>query len=118
MFPGGAAGTGLLLLRCSVTAALLSDGTAHWNLALIWLIIGLLLSVGLLTGFQTPYCSSASCLFELYTFCFVQHEIHLALAILDGVALALLGPGAYSVDARIFGRRLLIVPSRRNPDAP
>jgi len=32
--------------------------------------------------------------------------------ILDAAALALLGPGAYSVDARLFGRRVTIVASR------
>jgi hypothetical protein len=29
---------------------------------------------------------------------------------LDALALALLGPGAYSVDSRRFGRRLVVLP--------
>jgi hypothetical protein len=32
------------------------------------------------------------------------------LGILNALALALLGPGAFSLDARIFGRRLLVLP--------
>jgi hypothetical protein len=30
------------------------------------------------------------------------------------IALALLGPGAYSIDARIFGRRVIILPPDDN----
>ena len=42
---------------------------------------------------------------------------HLVISILISAALAILGPGAYSVDARIFGRKLLTVPSRHRPDS-
>jgi hypothetical protein len=34
------------------------------------------------------------------------------MSILSGGAVALLGPGAYSIDARIFGRHLLSIPPR------
>jgi hypothetical protein len=40
----------------------------------------------------------------------------LASLLLNSAALALLGPGAYSVDARLFGRRVLVVPPRRDTD--
>jgi hypothetical protein len=33
--------------------------------------------------------------------------------ILDAAALALLGPGAYSLDARLFGRRVTVVTPRK-----
>ena len=33
---------------------------------------------------------------------------------LDAVVLALLGPGAYSLDARLFGRSVTVMPPRRN----
>jgi len=45
----------------------------------------------------------------------------LALLAVMGLTVALLGPGAYSVDARLFGRREILVPRRapgRSPDAP
>jgi hypothetical protein len=35
-------------------------------------------------------------------------------AILEVAALALLGPGAYSVDARLFGRRVIVVSPRKD----
>ncbi|MEP7042000.1 MAG: hypothetical protein ABI843_02990 [Dokdonella sp.] len=34
------------------------------------------------------------------------------LTALNALALGLLGPGAHSLDARIFGRRLLVIPSK------
>lgn len=41
-----------------------------------------------------------------------------ALVILVAIATALLGPGALSIDARLFGRREIIIPSsHRNPKA-
>ena len=33
-----------------------------------------------------------------------------AFAVLDALALVLIGPGAYSIDARRFGRRLVVLP--------
>jgi hypothetical protein len=36
--------------------------------------------------------------------------------IIDAAALALLGPGAYSLDARLFGRRVTVVTPRRDRD--
>ena len=34
--------------------------------------------------------------------------------IIDAAALALLGPGAYSVDARLFGRRVTVIAPRKD----
>jgi hypothetical protein len=36
----------------------------------------------------------------------------------DAVALAMLGPGAHSVDARLFGRREIIIPDCRRRPSP
>jgi hypothetical protein len=46
-----------------------------------------------------------------------QEIFHLVISISISAALAILGPGAYSVDARIFGRKLLTVPPRHRPDS-
>jgi hypothetical protein len=46
-----------------------------------------------------------------------QDIFHLVISILISAALAILGPGAYSVDALIFGRKLLTVASRHRPDS-
>jgi hypothetical protein len=46
------------------------------------------------------------------------NEFHLAVSILNAAILAVLGPGAYSVDARIFGRRILDVTPSRDAQTP
>jgi uncharacterized membrane protein YphA (DoxX/SURF4 family) len=117
MFPTGMAGAALIVLRVSVAAALLLDGTAHqtpatsfWTLAAL-----LLLALLLVVGFLTPYASAGICLVELGIALLggEQHNVHLFLSALNSGVVAILGPGAYSIDAHIFGRRLVIVPPRR-----
>jgi hypothetical protein len=41
----------------------------------------------------------------------------LVITIIDAAALALLGPGAYSLDALRFGRRVVLAESRRDRDS-
>jgi uncharacterized membrane protein YphA (DoxX/SURF4 family) len=60
--------------------------------------------VAMLTAFKVlPICSSGG--FDS------QLGLIFGLAIL--LALAVLGPGAYSIDARLFGRREIIIPPLR-----
>jgi uncharacterized membrane protein YphA (DoxX/SURF4 family) len=40
----------------------------------------------------------------------IDAGVPLGLLFVMGVSVALLGPGAYSVDARLFGRREIVVP--------
>jgi hypothetical protein len=114
MFPTGLAGTALLLLRVSVALALL---LAHWTLATpFWILAALLLLALLLViGFLTPYASSITCLVQLGVALLSgeQHSLHLLLSALNSGVVAILGPGAYSIDAHIFGRRLVTAPTRR-----
>jgi hypothetical protein len=120
MFPTGAAGAGLLLLRMSIAVTLLTDGTAHWALvkSLGILIAICLTATFLCLGFLTPYCSVLYCLLESATLWATgsPNALHLVLSIATGIAVSMLGPGAYSLDARFFGRRLLSVSSGKRPD--
>lgn len=117
MFPLGTAGAALVVLRVSVAAMLVANGTAHWTVTPPSLItLGLaLLALSLCLGFLTPYCSTAACLIQAYLLVLGSgtDKFHLAVATLNSVVLVLLGPGAYSCDARIFGRKRLTLPSQR-----
>jgi hypothetical protein len=117
MFPTGTAGVALVMLRFSVVATLVFDGTAHWLLiASFWPTFGIAtLSLFLSLGLFTPYCSIFSCLLQGSALATLgsENRFHLAISILNSGILAGLGPGGYSVDARIFGRRRLTLPPHR-----
>lgn len=118
MFPTGMAGAALFVLRVLVAASLLVDWAARrtaappfWTFSLF-----LLLAIFLCSGFLTPYCSGLSLLIHLAGFLIVPGRggFSLAQSIVASGVLAILGPGAYSLDARLFGRKLLQVPSRKS----
>jgi hypothetical protein len=117
MFPTGAAGIALLLLRGLVVSTLLVDGTAGWTLAgSSWFFLPfLVVAACLVFGFLTPYCIALCCLAEVRALAVSAggNQFHLSIAILMSIVLGILGPGAYSLDSRLFGRRLLSLPSRK-----
>jgi uncharacterized membrane protein YphA (DoxX/SURF4 family) len=77
------------------------------NEILVYVLVACALAV--VVGFVTPIAAVLAALIE--TIGLNAHVIQIALhsfaPIVIGIALALLGPGAYSVDARMFGRRLM-----------
>ena len=117
MFPTGTLGAALFALRLSVTATFVVEGTAHWPLVTsLWIFLGFAIpAICLCFGLLTPYCSAICCLVELGVLLFTNgnDQFHLIVSMIDAGILAVLGPGAYSIDSRIFGRRLLIVRPRR-----
>jgi hypothetical protein len=115
-FPQGLPGTGLVLLRAAVAIPLahqaiagLLDGSARAPLGLVAAGAALLLLVGLWTPVAGALVAVAqfglawSHPAEPWTF------VHLGTL---GAALALLGPGGWSVDARLFGRKHIQIPQR------
>jgi uncharacterized membrane protein YphA (DoxX/SURF4 family) len=67
----------------------------------------------LLVGFWTPVAGVLLALTEIFLAFSHSHDpwIHILLGAL-GAALAMLGPGAWSVDARLFGRKRIQIPQR------
>lgn len=119
MFPLGLPGIALLVLRGCVAASFFVDGNAHWTIATSpWIFFPIVLTaVCLCLGLLTPVCACLCSFMEFYVLVATRGDdtFHLIISILTGVALAVLGPGTYSIDARIFGRRLLTVPPRKQP---
>ena len=90
----------------------LRNGAAPDGLTLAILLMGA--AVLLLVGLWTPVAGVAGALFELWNG--LSHrgdpQIYILIGTL-GVALALLGPGAWSVDARLFGWKRIDFRDRR-----
>ncbi len=109
MFPGGLVGAALLLGRLAAAAVLvfvLNDPAreALWTaLPLALVAAGLL--VGLLTRFAAAACVALVLLGAVRAD--GAFAVVLALNALHVAGLALTGAGAYSLDARLFGRRVI-----------
>jgi len=67
----------------------------------------------LLVGLWTPLAGVTMAIAEVYLAFSHSHDpwIHILLGVL-GASLAMLGPGAWSVDARLFGRKRIRIPKR------
>jgi len=130
-FPGGWPALGLLLLRLAVSTNSFIEGIALLNVqgasgfpilpAGVALVLA---SISLALGFLTPVFSALAAL------SFVASEVtlhHLPIVhpfgdfvatgdfITIAIALTCLGPGAVSLDARLFGRREIIIPDTLRP---
>lgn len=119
MFPGGWPGAGLLLLRLAAAIPLivgasleLRDGL-HSPLYQAVQFVAIGVGTLLLAGLWTPIVGALYAIIESWLV-FSPGEpavVHLLLAAL-GFSLVMLGPGAWSVDARLFGRKRIDIRSR------
>jgi hypothetical protein len=118
MFPHGAPGIALLLLRVSVAATFLITAANRFGMSStpLLFVVALLISISLSIGFLTPILSVIVCLaVAINALIGTSHGNLLCFfCIVDAVVLALLGPGAYSLDARLFGRRVTVVTPRKD----
>jgi putative oxidoreductase len=113
MFPNGWPGRGLLLLRIVAGILPIYDGSArlvgaapHGSAALQ--LIAASAGVFLLAGFWTPIAGALLAVTDIWIA--LLGTTHLRSSILlatMGAAIAVLGPGAWSIDALLFGRKRL-----------
>lgn len=126
-FPNGSRGIALLLLRAVVggtaiaegVTCLLSNGTSalmQWAIALLMLASGIALEIGILTPVAAAAVTLANLAIvgswiTLPASSFSHDLLAVAFFIVMAANTCILGPGAYSLDARMFGRREIIIPA-------
>jgi hypothetical protein len=115
MFPGGLPGLALLALRASVGCALLIDNFDRGPELSGWLKgVGVLLAGALWAGYLTPVVAIVTLMLHVLIWFYLGFSsLFLAsIVLVDALVLALLGPGAYSLDSYLFGRRVVVLPPR------
>jgi len=123
-FAGGWPGTGLLLMRLVVGSVLIvRAGFRLWVDPPLNVTILAVLSIGvgalLIAGFWTPIVGICIALIQICKMIMLSGDkwVWLLLAT-AGVALAMLGPGLWSIDARLFGwKRIETPPRKTNSDS-
>ena len=119
-FAGGWPGTGLLLMRLVVGSALIvrASLTLLSDPPPVSVSIPAMLLMGagilLLAGLWTPIAGTSVALTELWKMLMLPGDKALWLMLATaGAALAMLGPGLWSIDARLYGWKRLEPTSRK-----
>lgn len=127
-FPGGGPGIGLLVLRAAIGFTLVSQGIhclseSHTPSLAMWAVALLVVASGTLAliGYMTPLAAIVGGLISVASSLpwfpapapnlFVTRLAAILTAAI-AIAIVCLGPGAFSLDARLFGRREIIISKR------
>jgi uncharacterized membrane protein YphA (DoxX/SURF4 family) len=132
MFPDGWHGAGLVLLRAAVATVLFMQSIAYLchqrehrflmaATVFVMCAAGSLLLIGFLTRLVSLVAAivSVTCIFSWFPGSDAGPLANLMTAVLCSaiaVAVIFLGPGALSLDARLFGRREIIIPNSPSKD--
>lgn len=114
MFPGGVPGVGLVILRLCAAGASLACVLASDSNVLEWPFVVLApIAVLLIIGLLTPFtCVTLLGLQGAIAYRFGMFGLwHCWLSLFLAISVLTIGPGAYSCDSVLFGRRRLTVRS-------
>jgi len=97
-----------------------SPSSGKWLLGLILIASGVALTAGFLTpivGVLVGLCCLGTALSLFPAPSWGMHDARMVAfgMIVTAAALALLGPGAFSLDGRLFGRREIVIPPSSRP---
>jgi putative oxidoreductase len=112
-FPNSWPGAGLLILRIAAGFSLLGvdhmTGGTGAAVTILFRCAVPAVAVLLLLGFGTPFAAVAEAVIQVGVMILNKRYDSLAIfAAALGLALAMLGPGAWSLDARAFGRKRIV----------
>ena len=118
-FADGLPGAGLLILRLFLGGALILSAIGavlHGPItAAIANVLAALAGMFLLIGLWTPIVGALVALTELWIVLSLPQDLRLhVLQAVFGIGLAMIGPGVWSVDARLYGWRRLEIPTRKS----
>jgi putative oxidoreductase len=114
-FASGSPGRGMFALRVLTATALIRSIVAHSRtvsgVAILPEYIAASLGLLILVGLWTPIVGTLIAVVELWLAISSQTDVWVAIALatLSG-SLAMIGPGAWSIDARLFGRKRIAAP--------
>jgi len=131
-FPNGRIGVGLLLLRAALGFVAVAQGAMNlaanpdasadaWIAESLAVVAGISMLIGILTPFAATLIGILTIrMWSSITQMNLQTQIApkpiLVFIVAVAATVAIVGPGAFSVDARLFGLREIIIPPRRPPD--
>jgi hypothetical protein len=114
MFPSGRPGIALVIVRLCLVGTLFLHAyrfgpivSLSWSVPVL-VLIAIALCVGVVTAIASMLYCVAEVAFLLTVTSFDATVLMTSIPV--AIALILLGPGAYSLDARMFGRRIIVLP--------
>jgi len=117
-FPNSWPGLGLLILRLAAGFSLVADSVSVTTLpetitgvAALGLTLVAAVSLGL--GFLTPYAAAMAAIIRITEYLGEMPGLGATVvAVSFCVGLGMIGPGAWSIDARVFGRKRITLAGR------